>query len=739
VDRYCDAQPEPIPCEGLGQPIIQPTQWTIEESLSYHWSDKVRRKQQELLAFIANVDEKGIPEEAFESPAKMAPWLGVLAARLQPVSVLSLGLPDPRPLEQQLRLDGVLQTLRLRLQIAERAKVIAGSIPAPGRESASELARLKALTAKDVDGLKADIAARERLLTAQFKQPAPPSSAADAGSIERLMVAGLTGIVVQLPYDPDFTVGAGKPTSAGRAALAARTLLLLDKVATDARTATLNVVQSQQNMQQDLRSRNVGNLHHLRSVETQLDDIHLPLMCSYQRDSAQVSATDSGKEPMPINIQPFACKTKLPEVDGEPVALSLHDSLQHSMNYWSQARRSDLEVATRKALVQAADKTRQAREGALQMSSMVPATIDLGRKRCRTLEPHTWGNCAVNRAKDKGEQTYASGRATADRSYRRKLAEAERQGNQTAFEQILLARREGLAALDTADREFPDMVAQVERGFQLVGILLTFFLILALIKSLLYSLALKLYAEGSPSFIRVDASRTVVGEAPRVAPLDYQRRSLDLEDVTPAAPLVTREYLSGQEQRNSRVPPWPFSGVLARLLMLRYFFYNVGGPMPGQKIQWNAGDGRSIIDWRLQPGEAVVFQYRHFVGASRRVRLHSRFSLRLDTMLFGRFNFAIAVAEDEPGHLLLGTRSVSPQAVADDQGDAVMVERLIAWHAGTPFQVVNTPKVASLFFDPYSLKRMRGQAPGRMVVDVTPVPAALHGAFRYALKAMSPF
>jgi hypothetical protein len=140
----------------------------------------------------------------------------------------------------------------------------------------------------------------------------------------------------------------------------------------------------------------------------------------------------------------------------------------------------------------------------LQLSSMVPPRIDLGRKRCRTLEPHTWGNCAANRAKDKAEQTYASGRADADRVYRRRLAEAERQGTQTAFEQILLARREGLAGLDSADREFPDMVAQVERGFQLVGILLTFFLLIALVRSLLYSVALRLYAEGAPSFIRVD-------------------------------------------------------------------------------------------------------------------------------------------------------------------------------------------------------------------------------------------
>lgn len=137
---------------------------------------------------------------------------------------------------------------------------------------------------------------------------------------------------------------------------------------------------------------------------------------------------------------------------------------------------------------------------------------------------------------------------------------------------------------------------------------------------------------------------------------------------------------------------------------------------------------------------ALSFHYRYFVGASRSIELQSRVSFRLDRMLFGRFTHPVAVARNASGHLLLSARSIDAQSVAEDRDVVVMSERLIAWHAGTSFQVASTPTTTSVFLDPYSLYRVRQRDPqGRMVVDVTPVKASLHGAFRYALKAMSPF
>ena len=141
------------------------------------------------------------------------------------------------------------------------------------------------------------------------------------------------------------------------------------------------------------------------------------------------------------------------------------------------------------------------------------------------------------------------------------------------------------------------------------------------------------------------------------------------------------------------------------------------------------------------PGEAVVFHYRYFIGASKSIKLRSMVSLRINTMLVGRMTFPIAVCDRQQGaHLLLAVRSLDPMDVRDNLATSALIERLVAWNAHVAFQAQLTEKMSSLYLDPFSLTKYTSRQPfGRMIVDTRYVTAKFYGIFRYALRAMSPF
>lgn len=733
IDQYCKADPEPVPCEGLAVTEALPSKpLTLDATLAHYWHERFRAQQQGLLLAIMSSDPvDGVSDSVFMNKEALTVYLAGLDAKLRPQEVLLIPRNDGLQEEELLNSDPVTQRLRQDRAALERQSQgsisigsgiggIGGGIPIPR----------SLLTKPRIDQFDAQLRKRrEELLVKYSQQLIAPSQV--PGSVHYQLTR-------RLPPAPPLRVEQGllvqKPeqVSGARATLAA---LVVTRLA-DLEQSTLQTAESIVRGADELHRRDPSAAIDPRQ---QLERIGFPALCSNAIDSPDSTEDDAGKIPVRVNTRPFPCNARLSTVDGVRQPLDLLDSVYESIEHWRQRQEQNLEDTSRAALVQAVRQSNQAQSSAMALSSMVPAGIDLGRKRCRLLEGHTWGNCATNWAKAKAESTYASARADAGRAYTRAVDDMRRTGQSNAAQLILYERDQARLQLQEAEADLRAGVRSVRSGLDLLGTLLLFFLILALIKSVLYTLALKLYAAGGPSFVRVDGSSTIVGGSPRVAPVNSQTGSLEFPDVTAENPLVTREYLVHQVKRNARIPPWPFSGVLSRLLYRRYFFFNIGGPEPESTVAWFSSTGRFIADWMLQPGEAVVFHYRNFVGASQQVNLRSLVSFRLDTMLFGRFTFAVAVAAEQPGHLLLEAMSLSAEAVAKDNIHTAMPERLVAWHANTAFQVASAQTLGSVYLDPFALARVKEMQPrGRMLVDTTPVRSFFYGTFRYALRVLSP-
>jgi hypothetical protein len=256
-------------------------------------------------------------------------------------------------------------------------------------------------------------------------------------------------------------------------------------------------------------------------------------------------------------------------------------------------------------------------------------------------------------------------------------------------------------------------------------------LALVVIKSFLYVLALELFHHEGEHTFGLEASGAVEGEV-RAA------RQLTIDRDFPRA-LVTRKQLSNTDN-DLRLAPWPWSAPLARILRGRYFVFTRGTfladvAQPARGMVASASGGMSIVEWKMQPGEEVVFGYRDFFGASENIRLRSEISLRLSTLLLGRIVFRTARCEDGEGRLLLRAHveEIDPQHIR-----AIPPERLLAWHRHARFGVHGGRTAWKTLLNGYTLVRKAGPsgAEGQVVVSSEDVGSNL-GSIRFVRRIFS--
>jgi hypothetical protein len=259
-------------------------------------------------------------------------------------------------------------------------------------------------------------------------------------------------------------------------------------------------------------------------------------------------------------------------------------------------------------------------------------------------------------------------------------------------------------------------------------------LALLAVKSFLYVLALETYHHEGELSVGFDDAPAVEGDY-RVA------RRLAIDPAFPHA-LVTRQQLSNADN-DVRLAPWPFSAPIARIFHRRYLLFTrsrfladaPAGEGGARGMVASAGGGLSIVEWKLAPGEEVVFRYRDFFGASENVRLSTRISLRLSTLLLGRVFFRIASAPAGEGRLLLKA-NVEENELGDIR--ALPPERMLAWDRHARFAVHSARTPWKTLLNGYTLVRRDapGQPPGRIVVSSEEAGSNL-GTIRFVRRMLS--
>jgi hypothetical protein len=455
-----------------------------------------------------------------------------------------------------------------------------------------------------------------------------------------------------------------------------------------------------------------------------------PPRCTVARPVAQVDALLAEPDPLAANTGTFACFAFPDAADTLVLApLGLRESVRRSIDRWHAQALAD----SARRLGTLARGTTGTRDAAREFAGAIPRGIDLGRSECGLLHP---AGCGANLLRQAAEEQLGDAFA--------EVAEPLEQGASTTAQAAGDLDDRIAHALATLDARLAGMRdaahVQAERLF-LAGDLLRLLgwlaLALVVLKSFLYVLALEVFHHEGELTFGLEADGTVEGEV-RAA------RQLTIDRDFPHA-MITRKQLSNTDN-DLRLAPWPWSAPLARILRGRYFVFTRGtfladaerAAADGQSARGmvaSASGGMSIVEWKMQPGEEVVFAYRDFFGASENIRLRSEISLRLSTLLLGRIVFRSARCEGGEGRLLLRAHveEIDPEHIR-----AIPPERLLAWHRHARFGIHSGRTAWKTLLNGYTLVRKPGPggADGQVVVSSEDAGSNL-GSIRFVKRIFS--
>jgi uncharacterized protein (AIM24 family) len=412
-------------------------------------------------------------------------------------------------------------------------------------------------------------------------------------------------------------------------------------------------------------------------------------------------------------------------------SLGFRESVQRSIDRWhDEAARASFRRLGQLSLSAGSGAT-DAKAAARAMSLAVPTGLHLGRADCSLLH---LDNCAANVAREGAEAGYARARADLAQQYQREADAAAGAATRTLDQHIgqaLLTLDAQLDGMRANAHDYANRLFLLNFLLRLLGWLA---LALIAVKSFLYVLALELFHTDEEMAIGFEDAPAIEGE--------YRSgRRLTVDRDFPH-PLITRKQLSNTDN-NVCLAPWPWSSPLTRIWRRRYFIFTKGSFLadaeqatePGQATRGmvaSAGSGLSIVEWKLQPGEQVIFRYQDFYGASDNVRLSSEWSFRLATLLLGRVRFHIASCPEGEGRLLL---KANVEEIDQQHIRAIPPERMIAWNRHAQFTIHSGRTLWKTLLNGYTLVRKdRAQGPsGRIVVSSDDVGSNL-GSIRFVRR-----
>ena len=455
-------------------------------------------------------------------------------------------------------------------------------------------------------------------------------------------------------------------------------------------------------------------------------------------DEVKLKGEVDEERPVRINTRPFKCYDHLAglnELDSVGVFTSADISLTNRENGY----RMEIELSLYDAVQQKNESKAQAISGAIGVGNKVPPGIDLGRDRCGLF--HLVG-CAKNYGKKKIERTYGRQRARAFSRYQQTVNTRADQAASTVEEVIFEARASAYEMLSGTTVFMRNAINQATVTWSILSSILTFLLIFGIVKSILYVLATEVFHESSGSSMTFDTESKVQGSFSSASnmilkPSDRQ--------------LVSRKAFTNQKQK-SKLFPYPFKALRKRIFDGSWLSLNIGGYVSplgrstksgggsaSEGIEIAAPDGSVIVHWKMKDGEEVVFDFRNFYAASENVRIRTDISLRLSTLLLGRFVFHYAVCKDGPGDLLLKTTGVS--SLRQSQISSVHLDTLVAFNRHTKFRTKDDRQVTSVFLDGFSIQRLNPGKRGAgniLVATQYQTSSRIVGAWRFIKTLILP-
>lgn len=365
-----------------------------------------------------------------------------------------------------------------------------------------------------------------------------------------------------------------------------------------------------------------------------------------------------------------------------------------------------------------------------EVANVVPAVIPLGRQDCSVFHPV---NCLINGLLDSAETIYVRSRNELVRIYPVKTDSYIDESEMTIRQSIDHARMttdDEVNQMHAAGYKAAESLFRLSDWLRLIGWIA---LVLIALRSFLYVLALELFDRNADLKISFHTENVLQGQY-KIGP------EITINRDFPFA-IINRGSLTNT-LADIKFAPWKWSAPFKRILLGRYFFFNWSVFSPptqatdGEDVtgmEASARSGYSIVEWRMQPGEEVIFNYRDFYGASANVQLKTDISFRLSTLLLGRIFFHYARCEGGEGRLLLEARVHN---TPKDSISSFKPARLVAWNRHAKFSADSHHNPWKTMLNPYTIVRESGPgiAKGLFIIAPESESAQIFGAGMRSLR-----
>ncbi|MGD8576672.1 MAG: hypothetical protein PVG13_06265 [Thiohalophilus sp.] len=268
----------------------------------------------------------------------------------------------------------------------------------------------------------------------------------------------------------------------------------------------------------------------------------------------------------------------------------------------------------------------------------------------------------------------------------------------TIDEAVNAATTELDAAIDSLQKQTRATIYRVYQVSRITQVLFTAWLIIIAIKSFLYVFSRVIFDKATDIHVDLlehesDAKQGSVKHLQEVTiPGDYPYDIYYKSNYQPLGPAP-----------RFSIPQWR-SSLLSRVRFGAWNMNRIAMPLEDDKgITFNAIEAEYLVDWQMEEGEEVIFSYGNFVAMNENIELRTVISLRVATMLMGRFIFHTARCKQGNGRLILRTRG--KPATAEQVRQSIPASRLIAWNRYARFSVDSHLTRADIFLNGFNLRR----------------------------------
>lgn len=251
-----------------------------------------------------------------------------------------------------------------------------------------------------------------------------------------------------------------------------------------------------------------------------------------------------------------------------------------------------------------------------------------------------------------------------------------------------------------------DSIARVFTVYRVLNVLAILWLVVIALKSFLYVFGRVVFDQKTDVFVDLtdDDTQFLEGAAKAVneitIPGDYQHDIYYKSNYQPLGPAPRFSI------------PQTFAAMLSRIRNGAWSLSRISMPCDDTRgLTFNSVQADYLVDWEMREGEEIVFNYNNFVAMNKNVELRTIVSLRISSLLLGRFVFHSARCKGGPGRLILRTRG--RPATAEQVHRSIPLPRLIAWDSFARFSVDSHLTHADIFLNGFNLRRSDAAADGR--------------------------